>query len=134
MIGLLLSVPIGIIYNLMISKLSNMITEDFSLKNKIKTDLLISIIAGVVALVLAFYVFGNEKLENKIVKYGLAFGGGILLVYSTICNWDSLEDMTKLFFLFSIMIATILYSYKYVKSNKKNKQESKENNDDKVKI
>ena len=125
--GILLSVPIGIIYNLMVSKISHMITKDDSQKDKIQKNLLISIIGGIVALVLAFYVFGNEQIENKIVKYGLAMGGIILLIYSTVCNWDTLEDMTKLLFLLGILIVAIIYSYKYIKNNSQ-KTNKKNNN------
>lgn len=118
--GILLSIPIGIIYNLMISKLGNMITKDFGQKDRLQKNLIIEIIGGIVALILAFWVFGSKKFENNIVKWGLIFGGGLLLVYSTICNWDTIEDGTKLFSLLGVMIFMIIYSYKYT-NNKKSK-------------
>jgi hypothetical protein len=117
--GIILSLPIGIIYNLLISKMSNMLTKECGQKDKIQRNLIIEIIGGIVALIIAYWVFGSEKFYNKIVKYGLIFGGGLLLFYSTFCNWDTIEDGTKLFTLFSIMIFLIIYSYKYVNKNKK---------------
>jgi hypothetical protein len=120
--GILLSIPIGIIYNLMISKLGNMLTKDLGQKERTQKNLIVEIIGGIVALVLAYWVFGSKKFENKIVKWGLIFGGGLLLFYSTISNWDIIEDGTKLFTLLSVMIFMIIYSYKYIKNNTKDKK------------
>jgi hypothetical protein len=119
--GLILSIPIGIIYNLLISKLGTMVTQNSEYKDKIQKNLIIEIIGGIVALTFAFYIFGTgRKFENKIVKYGLTFGGALLLLYSVIYNWDTVEDGTKLFTLFGIMIFIIIYSYKYIGNEKKN--------------
>lgn len=116
--GLLLSIPIGLFYNLVISKISNIITKDSSQKDKLQQSLVINIIGGIFAIVMAYFIFGSKKMENNIAKYGLLFGGAILLFYSVICNWDNIEDGTKLFALFGIMIYIILHSYKYIKKNK----------------
>jgi hypothetical protein len=130
--GLIISIPIAIIYNLMISKLSNMITKDYGQKERIQRDLLISIICGILGIAIGYYVFGSEKMENKIVKYGLMLGGSILLVYSAVYNWNTLEDLTKLLFLLGTLIFIIMFSYNYantkieIKPNffKKNRRKS----------
>ena len=57
-------------------------------------------------------LLNNKKIENKVVKHGLLFGGGILLFHSTVCNWHVIHDYTKLFVLFSVMLFLIMYSYK----------------------
>lgn len=124
--GILLSIPIAIIYNLLVSKVSAMITKDDVMKEKIQKNIIIDIVFGIVALVLAYYVFGKSKLKNSIVKYGLALGGIILLIYSMICNWDSVEDQTKLFVIGGALIFVILYSYKLM-SNKKDTKKEKTN-------
>lgn len=116
--GLFLSIPIGIMYNLSISKLGQIITKNSAYKDKIQNNLIVEIIGGIVALVLAFWVFGNKRFENNIVKYGLIFGGVILLFYTMIVNWDAIEDGTKLFTLIGAMIFMIIYSYKYNKKTK----------------
>jgi hypothetical protein len=116
--GILLSIPIGIIYNLMISKLGNMLTKNLAQKEKIQKNLIIEIIGGIVALAIAFLIFGSKKFENKIVKWGMIFGGSLLLFYSTISNWDTIEDGTKLFSLLGAMIFIIIYSYKYLQNKK----------------
>lgn len=115
--GILLSIPIGIIYNLMISKMGNMLTKDLGQRDKIQKKLIIEIIGGILALALAFLIFGSKKFGNNIVKFGLIFGGGLLLFYSTVSNWDTIEDGTKLFTLFGLMIFIIIYSYKYSRKN-----------------
>jgi len=113
--GVLLSIPIAIMYNLFISKINHMLTEDLSLREKMQRELVIGVIAGIVALIVAFTVFGNKKMENKIAKYGLILGGVLLLLYSVIYNWDSIENVTKLIVLFTIMVCMIGYSYSYIK-------------------
>jgi hypothetical protein len=115
--GILLSIPIAIIYNLLVSKVSAMITKDDVMKEKIQKNIIIDIVFGIVALVLAYYVFGKSRLKNGIVKYGLALGGIILLIYSMICNWDSIEDQTKLFVIGGSLLFMILYSYKIISNN-----------------
>lgn len=117
--GILLSIPIGIIYNLIISKIGNMITDDSTYKDKIKKNLIIEIIGGIVALVLAYYVFGDGLFENKIIKCGLIFGGVLLLVYSLIYNWDEIDDYIKLFLFFTSFFGLSFYSYDCIKSKKK---------------
>jgi hypothetical protein len=116
--GIFLSIPIGIIYNLSISKLGQIITKDSIYKEKIEKNLIIEIIGGIIALIFAFGIFGNNRFENNIVKYGLIFGGVILLFYSVISNWDTIEDITKLFALITIMSFMIIYSYKYISKSK----------------
>ena len=120
--GILISIPIAIVYNLVISKLSHMITSDYAQKEQIQMDLLISIIGGIAALAIGYYVFGNEKIENKIVKFGLIGGGILLLIYSTVYNWNTLEDLTKLLFLSASLFFIIIVSYKYINSEKRNEK------------
>lgn len=117
--GILLSIPIGIIYNLIISKIGNMITDNLPCKDKIKKNLVIEIIGGIVALALAYYVFGSKTFDNKIVRWGLIFGGVMLLVYSLIYNWDEIDDYIKLFIFFSLFFGITFYSYNYIKPKKK---------------
>lgn len=116
--GIILSIPIGIIYNLIISKIGNMMTKDTIYADKIKKNLIVEIIGGIVALALAFYVFGTDYFDNKIVKYGLIFGGILLLIYSLIYNWDEIDDYIKLFLFLSVFSGTIIYSYKFIKNKK----------------
>jgi len=118
--SILIAIPICIIYNLIVMKLSNIITKDLGKNTKIQTDLFIQVIGGMLALIFAFFIFGSKTFENIIVKWGLIFGGSSLLIYSLICNWDIIGDNIKLFTLFSVMISLIICSYKY--TNKKNKQ------------
>jgi branched-subunit amino acid transport protein AzlD len=122
--GIFLSVPIAIIYNLFVSKISEMLTKDDQMKEKVQKNLMIQIVGGIVALVLAFMVFGKNKFKNLIVKYGLILGGGILLIYSLVCNWDVIADHTKLIAIGGALILLILYSYKSI--NSKNEEEDDE--------
>ncbi len=135
--GILLSIPIGITYNLLVGKLSEILTKNDIMRDKIQKNLIIQIISGVVALILAFFVFGRNKLENNIVKYGLLIGGCILLFYSFVGNWNIIEDRTKLFTFAGIFIFLILYSYRSIgsslsKSLSKNKTTEHSQNNNRV--
>jgi ABC-type uncharacterized transport system permease subunit len=109
----------------MVNKISDMLTKDNTMAEKIQKNIIISLIAGIAALVIGFYVFGNKKIENKIAKYGFVLAGAILLVYSLICNWDAISDATKLIFIGCILVALTVYSYRTIK-NKKAKNEKKD--------
>lgn len=109
--GIFLSVPIALIYNWMVSKISDMITKDDDMKDKVQKNIIISLVAGIVALIIGFMVFGSKRFQNTIAKYGFILGGAILLIYSLICNWDSIEDQTKLFFIGGALIFIIVYTY-----------------------
>ena len=119
--GILLSIPIAIIYNLFISKLAEMMTKNDVLSDKIQKNIIIEIIAGIAAIVLAYTIFNKTKLKNTIVKYGLLLGGIILLIYSMVCNWDSVADVTKLCVIGGALLFIVLYSY-----GKLGKKEAKE--------
>jgi hypothetical protein len=127
--GVFLSIPIAIIYNLFTSKMAEIFTKDYQMKEKVQKTLIIQIISGITALVLAFMVFGKERFKNLIVKYGLLLGGGILLGYSLFCNWDIIEDNTKLIAIGCLLVALVLYSYKII--NAKNTTSNDDN--DKIK-
>jgi hypothetical protein len=123
--GLIISIPIGIIYNLIIGKFANMFTSNLEYNDKIQKKVIIELLGGIVALVIAFMVFGSNMFENKIVKYGLILGGLILLFYSSICSWDVMNDVTKLLMLFLLMLFCMLCSYKYLYYNKNDKNDKK---------
>lgn len=113
--SILLAIPIGIIYNLLISKISSMITKDYEYNEKIQKNIIVEIISGIGAIAMAFYIFNNKKCKNKTAMYGLLLGGGLLLFSSLVSNWNVVNDYTKIITLGGIMIFFILYSYKFEK-------------------
>jgi len=114
--SILLAIPIGIVYNLAINKASEIFNEGVIHKDKIQNNLIIEIISGIGIIILAMILFGEKsKMKNKIVKYGLYFGGGLLLFHALFCNWDTLENSTKLFMMFGILITMIMYAYQLIK-------------------
>ena len=54
-------------------------------------------------------------------------GGSILIMYSSLYNWNILEDLTKLLFLSGTLIFIIFFSYNYIniKNNKQVKLKQK---------
>lgn len=132
--SVLLSIPIAILYNLLVGKSIEIITKDYQMKEKTQINIVMQFIAGILAIALAFIIFGgNNKAKNLIAKYGLIFGGSVLLIYSTFYNWHVIDDMTKLIFFGLLFVIVIGYSYKKINNtNKKQKQnqiyDKKQNN------
>ena len=120
--SLLLALPIGIIYNLVIGKIGQIITKNYVLKDKIENNLIIEMIGGIIAFILAYLIFNRGKLANKTIKYGMIIGGSILLFYTLIANWDTIDEKTKLFALLLLLIIIMIYTYK------KNKKDQSNNN------
>lgn len=101
------------LYNLSVNKTSEIINKNSSYNNKIQNNLIIEIIGGIVAIAIAFLLFGeNSYFKNKIVKYGLLIGAGLLLFHGLFCNWNALEDSTKLFIFVGLLLFMIMYTYK----------------------
>ncbi len=115
----LIAIPIGIIYNLFIGKLADVITSDNSLKDKIQNTFIVQIFGGILALIFAFFIFDSKRLYNRVAKWGFILGAMILLGYSLIGNWNIIENNTKLFVIGIALLFTIFYSYNTIKTTPK---------------
>jgi hypothetical protein len=112
--SLLLTIPIAIIYNIVVSQAAELATKDIIMKDKIQKVIIIDIIGAIVAFALAYLFFESGKLKNKIIKYGLMLGGLILAGYTILCNWYNIDDTTKIMALGGILLYIMIYSYKYI--------------------
>lgn len=108
MSSIILSVSIALLYNLIIGRVEGYVTDNSTYDEKSENVILIEIISGIVALALGYLVFKN----NNTVKYGLMLGGSLLLISGLICNWNRVQNGTKMFFMVSTLIMLILYCYK----------------------
>lgn len=93
---IIFAIPIGILYTIISNKLADVLTEEENYNDKIQDKLLILIVMGIVALVMATLLFSrHQKLHNRMVRYGLYVGTSILWFMSIIGNWKLLSDDIK---------------------------------------
>jgi hypothetical protein len=109
---ILIAVPIGILYILFINKLNQIVTSDLEYAEKIKKSIMINFIASIVGFVLAYKVFGNEKLYNRIIKYALIFGSTLIFMNALLYNWPDLQTDTKAIIFGITLVVAILITYK----------------------
>lgn len=109
---ILIAVPIGILYILFINKLNQIITNDLEYAEKIKKSIMINFVASIVGFILAYKVFGNEKLYNRIIKYALIFGSTLIFINAILYNWPELETDTKAIIFGITLVISILITYK----------------------
>jgi hypothetical protein len=124
----LFSLPIAIFLAFFIIKFAEMTTTDLILEEKIKKSLLISIIASIIGLALAIFIFSRGSLKNRAVKYGLILASSILLINSILFNWELLSHEIKLAIIGFILLLTVGITYKYKFTNDDDNQD--DNQDD----
>src|SRR5579871_3499905 len=102
------AIPLGVIYNLFIYKLSDVLFGETETKEKTQKTLSLLFFAGITALILAQIIFTkSEKYKNKTIQHGLIIGGLILIIYSTFTNWDKMTNETKLIIMAIALVALI---------------------------
>lgn len=126
---IIVAVPIGFIYNVIIHRVSEMINENSSFDSKIQRNLVVLFLGGMLALVLAMTIFNNnKKLKNRSVRFGLYVGSFLLFMHTLLYNWDTLNNGTKVFIMASAMSLFVWYAYKNDDNeNTKNDEENIEN-------
>ena len=112
LIDLLVSIPIGIMYNMTIHKTGDIFSDNVDYNYKVQRNLLISFCGGIVGLMIAMFVFGqNSRFKNRSIRYGLYFGSILLLMHAIMYNWETLENNSKFVIMIISLFALILYVY-----------------------
>lgn len=120
-VDLMMAIPIGILYNLMVLKLGDISNENVPYKLKMQRNLLLAFGSAALAFFLAHFVFDESKqFGNRAVKYGLWIGMCILLIHVMLYNWHVLENDTKLIIMIITFVILLLYSYGFC-TNTENK-------------
>jgi hypothetical protein len=116
---IIISVPIGIIYNIIIHKIGDMVNENKEYKIKIQRNLIITFIGGVIAIILGYILFDKNKyLKNRAIRFGLYVGSLFLLTHTLFYNWNNLTNDTKLIIMTInlIILFWIAYFFSYTES------------------
>lgn len=113
-LDLLIAIPIGILYNLMVLKFGEIANANVPYKLKMQRNLLLAFGSAALAFFLAQFMFDETKqFGNRAVKYGLWIGMCILLIHVMLYNWHVLENDTKLIIMIITFVILLLYSYGY---------------------
>jgi Ca2+/Na+ antiporter len=124
-IDIIVAVPIGLLYNLIIHKLCETLNVNLSYSQKIKNNLIIIISFSIIAFTIAYHTN-----KNKSLKYGLYFGASLLFLHSAVYNWHSMNNDTKMIVAFFCLICLIWYSFSSNNKNNKNNKNNENNEND----
>ncbi len=92
---ILLAVPIGIIYNILIHKFAEIINENAEFNTKQQRNFLLFFGFGLLSFLMGYYIFGQTH-KNRCLRYGLYIGGFLLMLHSLFYNWTQMENTSKL--------------------------------------
>ena len=90
-LNVLLAVPIGLLFILFVNKLIEILTHDTVAEARIKKNLIIAFIIGIIGILIAWFIFYKSKVKNLGVMLGLMLGSIYLMINSLILNWDKLS-------------------------------------------
>ena len=110
-LNILLAVPIAALFILFVNKLIEILTHDTIAEARIKKNLIIAFIIGIIGILVAWFIFYKSKVKNLGVMLGLILGSLYLMVNSLLLNWDKLSNDTKLFMIGTVLVALIVISY-----------------------
>jgi hypothetical protein len=110
-IDLIISIPICILYLLFIYRVLDILTDNIKAEERIKKYIIMSFVIAIVTILIAIYIFGNKKIKNRSVKFGLLIGSVFLIINSLYNNWDNLQQDTKLFIFGGMFAAGIALTY-----------------------
>lgn len=107
-----LAIPIGLLYNILIHKLGEILNDNLEYNIKIQRNLILVFIGGIIGLIVAHYIFVKQmRFKNRSISYGLYFGSTLLLFHTLFYNWNVLANDTKLFIIIFALVFLIIYAY-----------------------
>jgi hypothetical protein len=125
----IISIPIGITYTVIIHKTGEIFNNDMNYKDKIQRNLLLSFGGGMFGIIIASVLFGNNsKYKNRAVRFGLYIGSTLLLLHSIGYNWALMENDTKFIIMIITLAGLIWYTYSNVDDVDNNDKPMRETN------
>lgn len=107
----IIAIPICLLYLLFIYHILDILTENIKADERIKKYIVMSFVISIVTILIAIYVFGNKKIKNRSVKYGLIVGAVFLIINSLYNNWNNLKQDTKVFIFGGLFASGIMLTY-----------------------
>ena len=105
-----MSIPTSIILYLLINKLIFQFISQCRYDNIQQKGFILEFICGLALLVIAI-----STMANPVIKYSLFFTSGFMIINSGILNWNCLDELSKILFLFILFALCVSYSYKHMK-------------------
>ena len=105
---LILSIPIGYIYNIIIHQLAEIVNSNISDVVKIQRMLIIIFGGGILGIILGMYLS-----KKRAISFGLYLGSFILLLHSLFYNWKIMENSTKIIIMLLTFGLLLWYVYNY---------------------
>lgn len=101
-LNIIFLVPIGILHNMIFHNISDIVSC-----NNIEKKLIFLLISGVMSIII-----GKYFINSNAIKYGLYFGGILLLYYTLIMNWDIMDKYVKIILIGIVFCYVIWFSVK----------------------
>lgn len=115
---IILGIPLGIIYNILIRKLVEVLYSNTPVDIKSSKTILTYLGCAVLGLIMSRIIFGEDGvLENGIMYTGVIFGSIILLVLTIITDWDKMDNSIKLILFGMLFGLCVWFSYYLKRSN-----------------
>jgi hypothetical protein len=112
--GYILSFVVGIVYYIFITQIMLVLSEDMPYLDKLHQILVGCIIFGILGLVIANTILKNTSgIKNGVLRTGVNLGSFFLIFYALVCNWNHVDNATKLTLFGMLFGGIIWYSYKY---------------------
>lgn len=120
---IMIAILFAIILNIFVHQLAFVLNSNLQYNEKFQRSLIVILIFGILSLVLGNTIFkSNKKYKNKVLRYGLNIGGVFMIIFSTVANWDKMDDVTKLIVFALLLFGIIWYVYRWYEYDKNKKQ------------
>jgi hypothetical protein len=130
----IISVPLGILYDIFCQKLSDIVFASYGPEEKYQNSLTLMFLLGILGIIIAQTLITKNGYKYRVTRQGLVIGGIILIIYSSLINWDKMTDYTKLFVIGIAIGALLIYSFWYFDVEetepKKSKKITKKNSEE----
>jgi len=110
-VDIVLSIPIAGLLILFINKLIEILTMNMPAEEKIKKNIIIAFIIGIISILIGWFVFYKSAVKNIAVMLGLYLSAAYLTINSLLVNWNKLSNDTKLFMLGTVLVSLIVVTY-----------------------
>lgn len=107
---LILALPIGIIYNMIVHETTDIFNDKFTYRDKVQRTLIMIFLGGLIGLVIAMFCLSNST-QHTAIRYGLYIGSLLLLFHSIIYNWKVMQNDTRVIIMILVLSMLIWYSY-----------------------
>ncbi len=117
--NLIYYLTIGGLYDLFVYKMADVLFQDLPYCEKYSKSIALTFICGLIGLFIAqTYLQTHITYKNIIASKGITIGSIILILYSVLGNWHTMNSEIKLIVIGISLSVVIWISYQYKKEDK----------------